>query len=98
MSRRRDGTSGAVCRPDTRLRCRRFRWLSSGNIALISRGACSFAIKATNAFNAGASGVIIYNNTAGVLNGTLGNTFSLNIGVTSVTQAVGQQLAATRGW
>jgi aminopeptidase Y len=31
------------------------------------------------------------------LNGTLGNTFTLNIGVTAVTQAVGQQLAATAG-
>lgn len=68
-----------------------------GNIALVSRGACTFAIKATNAFNAGASGVVIYNNAPGVLNGTLGSTFTLNIGVTSVTQAVGQQLAATPG-
>jgi aminopeptidase Y len=68
-----------------------------GNIALISRGACTFAIKATNAYNAGASGVVIYNNIAGPLNGTLGNTFTLNIAVTSVTQAVGQQLAATPG-
>lgn len=68
-----------------------------GNIALISRGACTFALKATNAYNAGASGVIIYNNIAGVINGTLGNDFTLNIGVTSVTQAVGQTLAATPG-
>jgi aminopeptidase Y len=37
--------------------------------------------------------VIIYNNAAGVINGTLGNGFTLDIGVTSVTQAVGQQLA-----
>ncbi len=66
-----------------------------GDIALISRGACTFALKATNAYNAGASGVIIYNNAPGTLNGTLGNGFSLDIGVTSVTQAVGQQLAAT---
>jgi aminopeptidase Y len=68
-----------------------------GNIALISRGTCTFAIKATNAFNAGASGVVIYNNTPGVLNGTLGNGFTLNIGVTAVTQDVGQALAATSG-
>ena len=68
-----------------------------GNIALIRRGACSFAIKATNAYNAGASGVIIYNNIAGPLNGTLGATFSLNIGVTSVTDVVGAQLIATSG-
>ena len=63
----------------------------AGNIALISRGACSFAIKATNAQAAGAIGVIIYNNAPGVLNGTLGNGFTLNIPVTSVTQAAGQK-------
>ncbi len=69
----------------------------AGNIALIRRGSCAFAVKATNASNAGAVGVIIYNNAAGAINGTLGNGFTLNIGVTSVTQAVGQQLAATPG-
>ncbi len=65
-----------------------------GNIALISRGACTFALKATNAFNAGASGVVIYNNIPGTLNGTLSSTFTLDISVTSVTLDVGQQLAA----
>ena len=70
---------------------------AAGNIALVSRGACTFAIKATNAFNAGASAVVIYNNAAGPLNGTLGNGFTLNIGVTGITQALGQQLAATAG-
>jgi Zn-dependent M28 family amino/carboxypeptidase len=74
-----------------------FAGFPAGNIALISRGACTFAIKATNASNAGAIGVIIYNNAAGAINGTLGNDFTLNIPVTSVTQAVGQQLAATPG-
>jgi aminopeptidase Y len=74
-----------------------FAGFPAGNIALISRGGCAFAIKATNAYNAGASGVIIYNNAAGDLNGTLGSGFTLDIGVTSVTQAVGQQLAATPG-
>jgi aminopeptidase Y len=68
-----------------------------GNIALISRGACTFGSKATNAFNAGAVGVVIYNNAPGAIAGTLGNDFTLNIPVTSVTQAVGQQLAATPG-
>jgi Zn-dependent M28 family amino/carboxypeptidase len=76
---------------------------AAGNIALVSRGtpagqpACTFAIKATNAFNAGASAVVIYNNAAGPLNGTLGATFTLNIGATGITQALGQQLAATPG-
>ena len=74
-----------------------FAGFPAGNIALISRGACTFQIKATNAYNAGASGVVIYNNAEGVINGTLGNGFTLNIGVTSVTEAVGQQLAATPG-
>ena len=74
-----------------------FAGFPAGNILLVSRGGCTFAIKATNAYNAGASGVIIYNNAAGDLNGTLGNDFALDIGVTSVTQAVGQQLAATPG-
>jgi Zn-dependent M28 family amino/carboxypeptidase len=74
-----------------------FAGFPAGDIALIQRGACTFAIKATNAYNAGASGVVIYNNQPGVINGTLGNDFTLDIGVTSVTQAVGEQLAATPG-
>jgi len=74
-----------------------FAGFPAGNIALIRRGACTFAIKATNAYDAGASGVVIYNNQPGIINGTLGNGFTLNIGVTSVTQVVGDQLAATPG-
>jgi aminopeptidase Y len=72
-----------------------FGSFTAGNIALISRGTCAFAIKATNAYNAGAVGVVIYNNIEGDLNGTLGSGFSLDIGVTGITQALGQQLAAT---
>jgi aminopeptidase Y len=74
-----------------------FAGFPAGNIALISRGACTFAIKATNANNAGASGVVIYNNIAGALNGTLGNGFTLDIGVTGITQAAGLELAAVPG-
>jgi aminopeptidase Y len=74
-----------------------FAGFPSGNIALISRGSCTFAIKATNAYAAGAVGVIIYNNIAGDINGTLGNGFTLDLPVTSVTQAVGEQLAETPG-
>jgi aminopeptidase Y len=70
-----------------------FAGFPAGHIALISRGACTFALKATNAYNAGAVGVIIYNNIPGTLNGTLSSTFTLDIPVTSVTQDVGQQLA-----
>ncbi|HSK51408.1 MAG TPA: M28 family metallopeptidase [Clostridia bacterium] len=78
-----------------------FAGFPAGHIALVQRGApdgfpvaCTFALKVTNAYNAGAVGVIVYNNAAGVINGTLGATFTLDIGATSVTQAVGQQLAA----
>lgn len=74
-----------------------FAGFPAGNIALISRGGCTFALKAANAQAAGAAGVVIYNNTAGDLNGTLGEAFSLDIGVTGITQALGQQLAATPG-
>jgi hypothetical protein len=43
----------------------------TGKAALIRRGTCSFRIKAINAMNAGAAAVIIYNNTSGVINGTV---------------------------
>jgi Zn-dependent M28 family amino/carboxypeptidase len=74
-----------------------FTGFAAGNIALISRGICTFALKATNAFNAGAAGVVIYNNIPGSLNGTLSNSFTLDIPVTAVSDIVGQQLAATTG-
>jgi Zn-dependent M28 family amino/carboxypeptidase len=75
-----------------------FAGFPAGDIALISRGGgCTFALKATNAFNAGAVAVVIYNNVPGNINGTLGNTFSLDLPVVAVTQAVGQELAATPG-
>jgi aminopeptidase Y len=77
----------------------------AGNIALVQRGtpngfplpACSFAIKAENAIAAGASGIIIYNNVAGQLNGTLGNTFTADFPAVGIPQALGLQLAATPG-
>jgi Zn-dependent M28 family amino/carboxypeptidase len=74
-----------------------FAGFTPGNIALIQRGACTFAIKATNAYSAGAAGVVIYNNQPGVINGTLGNDFTLDIGVVATTQTAGEELAATPG-
>ena len=38
-----------------------FENFTAGNIALIQRGTCNFSIKAVNAQNAGAAGVIIFN-------------------------------------
>jgi aminopeptidase Y len=74
-----------------------FAGFPAGNIALIRRGACTFALKATNAYNAGAAGAVIYNNIPGPLNGTLGNGFTLDFPVTAVIQSVGQGLAGTAG-
>ncbi len=99
--------TGAVSTPSGDNRgCTAADWAGfpAGNIALIQRGTptgqppCTFGIKATNAFNAGAIGVVIYNNIAGDLAGTLGNTFTLDIPVTGITQGPWrQQLAATPG-
>ena len=74
-----------------------FAGFPAGNIALISRGICSFASKATNAQAAGASAVVIYNNRVGPLNGTLGETFALDIAVVGIEETAGKQLGATPG-
>ena len=65
-----------------------FSGFPAGTIALIQRGSCSFAIKAANAEAAGAIGVIIYNNTAGGISGTL-STPGIKIPVLGSTTAVG---------
>jgi aminopeptidase Y len=75
-----------------------FAGFPPGHIALISRGACTFQLKAENAAAAGAAAVVIYNNIPiAELFGTLSGAFTLEIGVTGITQALGQQLAATPG-
>ncbi|HEY4554975.1 MAG TPA: S8 family serine peptidase, partial [Lysobacter sp.] len=60
-----------------------------GKVALIRRGTCGFYDKAINAQNAGAVGVVLYNNTAGTLNPTVAGTPSVNIPVAAITQADG---------
>ena len=60
-------------------------------IALISRGECTFAIKATNALTAGAVGAVIYNNVPGSLAGTLGGVGDY-VPVVGVTQESGETL------
>jgi len=45
----------------------------SGKIALIERGECSFAEKAQNAYDDGATAVVVHNNNPGNFNGTLGD-------------------------
>ncbi|MGA6165853.1 M28 family metallopeptidase [Amycolatopsis magusensis] len=69
----------------------------TGKIVLVSRGSCSFAQKQQAAAEAGAVGAIIYNNTEGDLNGTLGDPADAKIPTGGITQAAGQTLAGQNG-
>jgi hypothetical protein len=64
-----------------------------GKVPLISRGTCAFAIKVKNAQNAGAVGVVLVNNQAGVISPS-GDDPSIKIPVLSVTQEDGTRLKA----
>ncbi|MFG2983325.1 M28 family metallopeptidase [Streptomyces sp. NPDC048258] len=66
----------------------------TGKIALVKRGGCTFAVKQANAAAAGAVGAVIYNNTAGALNGTLGDPNAGKVPTGGITQADGEKLAA----
>ena len=68
----------------------------TGKIALIVRGEINFSDKVANAYQAGAIGVIIYNNEAGVINMAVDNYF---VPAVSITQVAGQHLVnnATNG-
>ncbi|MGR4884770.1 M28 family metallopeptidase [Streptomyces sp. LARHCF249] len=66
----------------------------TGKIALVKRGGCTFAAKQANAAAAGAVGAVIFNNTAGALNGTLGDANAGKIPTGGITQADGEKLAA----
>ncbi len=61
----------------------------TGKVALIRRGTCGFHIKALNAQNAGAAGVLIYNNVAGLQSITVAGTPAITIPVVSILAAEG---------
>ncbi|MBN6035322.1 M28 family metallopeptidase [Amycolatopsis sp. 195334CR] len=69
----------------------------TGKIVLVSRGACSFAQKQQAAAEAGAVGAVIYNNTDGDLNGTLGDPTAAKIPTGGITKAAGESLASQNG-
>ncbi|MGD8148443.1 M28 family peptidase [Ornithinimicrobium sp. Y1694] len=69
----------------------------SGQIALVSRGTCPFSVKSLMAAEAGAEAIIMYNNTDGMLNGTLGEADEDFIPSTGITRADGQALLAEMG-
>lgn len=63
---------------------------ASGKIVLIERGDLSFTEKGRNAFEAGAAGAIIYNNTKGTFFGNLDA--NVTIPVTALSKADGEKL------
>jgi minor extracellular serine protease Vpr len=66
----------------------------AGKIAMVDRGSCSFAEKAVKAINAGATAVVVANNTAGVVFGTLGAPLGSNVPVVGISQADGSFIKA----
>lgn len=79
-----------------------FAGFTAGEIALVQRGtpagfpggSCTFRIKLDNARAAGASAILVYNNVAGVVNGTLGATGLSQIPGLGLTQSLGESLRA----
>jgi Zn-dependent M28 family amino/carboxypeptidase len=95
-------TTALVSRPSGDIRgctAADFTGFREGDIALIQRGTpagsppCTFGLKTANAAAAGASGVIIYNNIAGLLLGTLGAPVA-DLPSIGISQALGEQLLA----
>ncbi|HWH84599.1 MAG TPA: S8 family serine peptidase, partial [Burkholderiaceae bacterium] len=68
----------------------------AGKVCLIQRGTIAFADKVLNCQNSGGVGAIVYNNTAGALNGTLGTTVT-TIPSVGATQADGTAMLAQIG-
>jgi subtilisin family serine protease len=66
----------------------------NGKVALIERGVCGFAEKATRAIAAGATAVVVYNNVPGVVSGTLGAPLADPRPVVGISQAHGQFIRA----
>ncbi|WP_309044476.1 M28 family metallopeptidase [Marinobacter sediminicola] len=91
-----DNTSTSGCEAED------FTDFPAGSIAVIQRGACAFGQKATNAANAGALGVVIFNqgNTddrKGLLNATLGDDYAGGIPVVFTTYDIGASWADQPG-
>jgi Zn-dependent M28 family amino/carboxypeptidase len=85
-------TSTSGCEPED------FVDFVAGNIALVQRGTCDFSVKAQNAYDAGALGVIIFNEgqegRTETLNPTLGDAFSAPLPVVGTSFEIGNELAA----
>ena len=69
----------------------------NGRIALIDRGNCNFVVKAKNAQDAGAVGVIIADNVAGPVAGMSGSDATITIPSVRITLADGNTIKAQLG-
>lgn len=79
-----------------------FAEFPAGAIALVQRGSCTFGIKAGNAAEAGAAGVLIFNqgdteDRTGLINATLGEDYTGGVPVFFTTYDVGIALAEQAG-
>lgn len=74
-----------------------FDGFTSGHIALVQRGACTFAAKVQNAEAAGAVATIIYNSGSGVFGGTLGADAGVTAPVLMISDTLGAQLGGLAG-
>ena len=61
----------------------------AGKVALSVRGVCPFSEKAQRAIDAGAIGVVVYNNVPGIVAGTLGAPPAHSVPVVGISQADG---------
>lgn len=89
------GVTAQLVTPKVATGCTAAEWegvAATGKIALVSRGVCSFGEKSKAAKAAGASAAILYNNTDGELNGTLGDPATDYTPTTGITQADGTAL------
>lgn len=88
-----DNASTSGCEPED------FASFTAGNIALVQRGSCTFAIKAANAEAAGAVAMLLFNQGSspereGLFTGTLASQSQLTAPVLFTTHALGLALAS----
>ncbi|RBR21688.1 uncharacterized protein FIESC28_04788 [Fusarium coffeatum] len=67
---------------------------SKGNVVLVKRGECAFSAKSSSGKAAGAAAVIVYNNVAGELSGTLGEPFGDFAPIVGISQEDGEAILA----
>jgi hypothetical protein len=92
------GLTGAVAAATPADGCSKIGAAVSGKVALINRGTCDFTVKVLNAQNAGATAVIVANNTGGTAIFTMGGSSTrIRIPSVMISQNDGAALRGTAG-